>query len=95
MAPLTVVAKLKARSGCEQQLGEMLKGLVAPTRAEQGCITCDLHRSHEDPGLFIFYENWETRPLREAHMQSPHLAAFGEQQGALAESWDLFVGEKV
>ena len=95
MTPLTVVAKLKAKNGCEEHLGEMLRSLVEPTRAEQGCINYDLHRSHEDPGLFIFYENWESRPLWEAHMKSPHLAAFGEKQGALTESWDLFVGEKV
>ena len=95
MTPLTVIAKLKAKAGCEEQLGEVLKGLVAPTRAEQGCITYDLHRSHEDPGVFIFYETWETRPLWEAHMQSPHLTVFSGQQGALTESWDLFVGGKV
>ena len=95
MAPLTVVAKLKAKNGCEDQLGEMLKGLVEATRAEQGCINYDLHRSHEDPGLFIFHENWETRTLWEAHMKSPRLVAFGEKQDAMTESWDLFVGEKV
>ncbi len=95
MTPLTVVAKLKAKNGCEGQLDEALRSLVEPTRAEQGCINYDLHRSHEDPGLFIFYENWESRPLWEAHMKSPHLLEFGEKQGALTESWDLFVGEKV
>lgn len=95
MTPLTVVAKLKAKNGCEEQLGELLRSLVGPTRAEQGCINYDLHRSHEDPSLFIFYENWESRPLWEAHMRSPHLVAFGEKQGDLTESWELFVGEKV
>jgi len=95
MKPLTVIAKLKAKKGCEEQLGGMLRSLIEPTRAEKGCINYDLHRSHEDPGLFIFYENWESRPLWEAHMKSPHLVEFGEKQGALTESWELFVGEKV
>jgi quinol monooxygenase YgiN len=95
MKPLTVIAKLKAKKGCEQQLREMLRGLVEPTRAEEGCIKYDLHRSLEDPGLFIFYENWESRPLWEAHMKSPHLTDFGEKQGALTEAWELFVGEKI
>lgn len=95
MKPLTVVAKLKAKEGCEERLGEMLQGLVEPTRAEKGCINYDLHRSHEEPGLFIFYENWESRPLWEDHMKSPHLVAFGEGQAAVIESWDLFVGEKI
>ena len=95
MKPLTVIAKLKAKSGREKQLGEMLQSLIEPTRAERGCINYDLHRSHDDPGLFLFYENWESRPLWEAHMKSPHLVDFSEKQGALTESWDLFVGEKI
>ena len=95
MKPLTVIAKLKAKNGREEQPREMLQSLVEPTRAEKGCISYDLHRSHEDPGLFVFYEDWESRPLWEAHMKSPHLVDFSEKQGALTESWDLFVGEKL
>lgn len=95
MKPLTVIAKLKARPGQEERLGAMLQALVAPTRAEAGCINYDLHRSHEDPATFIFHENWETRPLWEAHMNAPHLQQFSAAQGEVTESWDLFVGEKV
>jgi quinol monooxygenase YgiN len=95
MKPLTIIAKLKAKNSCEEQLGQVLRSLIEPTRAEKGCINYDLHRSHEDPGLFIFYENWEIRPLWEEHMKSPHLMDFSEKQGALTESWELFVGEKV
>jgi quinol monooxygenase YgiN len=95
MKPLTIIAKLKAKNGCEEQLGQVLRSLIEPTRAEKGCINYDLHRSHEDPGLFIFYENWESRSLWEEHMKSPHLMDFSEKQGALTESWELFVGEKV
>ena len=95
MKPLTIIAKLKAKKGRERQLEEMLQSLVQPTLAQKGCINYDLHRSHEDPGVFIFYENWESRPLWEAHMKSPHLTDFSEKQGDLTESWDLFVGEKI
>ena len=95
MKPLTVVAKLKAKSGSEEKLFGMLRDLVPTTRAEKGCITYDLHRSVEDPGTFIFTESWETRPLWEDHMKAPHLVAFGERQGDVTESWDLFVGEPV
>lgn len=95
MKPLTVVAKLIAKPGKEEELLPMLKALLAPTRAEQGCINYDLHRSHEAPGTFIFTESWASKELWEAHMQSPHLVEFGEKQGALTESWDLFTGEVV
>ena len=95
MTPLTVIARLKAKDGSEEKLGAMLRALVAPTRAEKGCINYDLHRSHDDLGLFIFYENWETRPLWDDHMKSPHLVEFGEQQESVTASWELFVGEKL
>jgi quinol monooxygenase YgiN len=86
MKPLTIIAKLKTKNSCEEPLGQVLRSLIEPTRAEKGCINYDLHRSHEDPGLFIFYENWEIRPLWEEHMKSPHLMDFSEKQGALTES---------
>ena len=95
MPPSTVIAKLKAQSGSEESLYEELRNLVEPTRAEEGCINYDLHRSVEDPGLFMFYENWESRPLWEQHMESAHLSEFSGKQEELTETWELFVGEKV
>lgn len=95
MAHLTVVATLKARPGQEDALLSMLQGLLVPTRAEQGCINYDLHRSADEPGTFLFHETWESRALWEAHMQSPHLVAFGEAQGGLAESRTLFTGHRL
>jgi quinol monooxygenase YgiN len=63
VSPLTVIAKFKAKSGSEELLYEELRNLVEPTRAEEGCINYDLYRSVEDLGTFMFYENWESRPL--------------------------------
>jgi len=95
MANLTVVATLKAKPGCEEKLLAMLQDLVPPTRAETGCIDYDLHRSDDEPGTFLFHETWESRPLWDAHMQSPHLTAFGNANGAVMESWTLFTGQRL
>lgn len=95
MKPLTVVAKLVAKPGREADLAQTLGALIAPTRAEAGCINYDLHRSHEDPGTFVFTEAWASKELWDQHMKSPHLEAFGARQDELTESWDLFVGEIV
>ena len=92
--PLTVIASLKAKPGQEAALFAELKALVAPTRAEAGCILYEMHRSHENPGWFIFNELWESRPLWDEHMAAPHLTAFSAKQDALVESWELFSGEK-
>ncbi|WP_294640058.1 putative quinol monooxygenase [uncultured Aureimonas sp.] len=95
MSTLTVVARLKAKSGSEAGLERELRALVAPTRAEKGCLNYDLHRSAQDPGLFVFHENWESRALWDAHMNSAHIQAFSQKQGELTESWELFDGEKI
>jgi hypothetical protein len=42
---LTIIAKLKAKSGAEDQLFEECRKLVGPTLAEEGCINYDMHRS--------------------------------------------------
>ena len=92
--PLTVIASLKAKPGQEEATFAALSALVAPTRAEEGCILYEMHRSHENPGWFIFNELWESRPLWDAHMAAPHLKDFSAQQDTLLDSWELFSGEK-
>jgi quinol monooxygenase YgiN len=89
-APLTIVAQLKAKPGKEQELRQALQALVEPTRREEGLINYDMHVSNDDPGLFLFYENWRSRELWQRHMNSPHLQAFGGRQGELVEDWKLF-----
>lgn len=95
MAPLTIIAKLKAKAGSEDRLYEACRKLVEPTRAEEGCINYDMRRSIEDPGLIMFYENWETKPLWEQHMESPHFSEFSAETEDMVEVWELFQGEKV
>lgn len=81
--PLTVVAIIKAKPGCEEKIKGALLNLVDPTRAEFGCLQYDLHQGQDDPRLFVFYENWTDRPAVEAHFESAHLKAMQE----LASEW--------
>ena len=80
---LTVVARIKARDGRQDEVREELLGLVWPTRKEPGCINYDLHQSHDDPTLFVFYENWESKAALDAHSRSPHIQAFRARSGEL------------
>ena len=84
--PLTILAQITANPGQEDLLRSELEKLVPITRAEAGCIRYDLHRDNENPGFFVFYETWESRELWQAHMNSPHLAAYmAATEGAVAE----------
>ena len=75
MKTITVVATFEARPGKETELRNALIGLVAPTRNEAGCLNYDLHVLPENPGKFLFHENWTTKAALEVHLQSPHIQA--------------------
>lgn len=88
--PLTIVAQLKAKPGKEKELQQALQALVEPTRREKGVVNYDMHVSREDPGLFLFYENWASKEEWDRHMKSPHLQAFSSKQDELVAEWKLF-----
>ena len=46
---------------------------VAPTRAEDGCVSYDFHCDKKDPNVFVFYENFVDRNALEAHLKKPYL----------------------
>ena len=73
---LSIVAQITAAEGKEALLRAELEKLVAPTRLEEGCLQYDLHVDNENTSFFVFYENWESRELWQAHMNAPHLAAY-------------------
>ncbi|CAN0593504.1 unnamed protein product [Ectocarpus sp. 12 AP-2014] len=83
---LIILAQITAAPGKEELLHKELEKLVAPTRAEEGCVQYDLHRDNGNPGFFVFYEIWENRDLWQVHMNQPHLEAFrAATEGAVAE----------
>ncbi len=87
---ITVVAVIKAKPGQEGRVEQALRGLIPPTRAEPGCINYDLHVSRDDPGRFIFLENWSTQADLDRHLASEHIASAVEGAlGSLTESVEI------
>ena len=72
MAQLTIVANIKANADKVDLVNAELLKLIDITRAEAGCINYDLHQDNENPAHFLFFENWETRDLWQAHMGGQH-----------------------
>jgi quinol monooxygenase YgiN len=73
---VTVIVRVRAKAGQESRLRQELQRLLAPTRAEVGCINYDLHEPQTDPALFALYENWTSQAALDAHFQTPYLQAF-------------------
>ena len=80
---LTVIARMTALPGKEQELRSTLEGLVEPTLAEDGNVNYDLHVAKDDPATFFFYENWTGSAKFDAHLASDHLVAFANRLGEL------------
>lgn len=80
---VTVIAKIRAKPGMEEEVRKSLLGLCGPTRAEKGCINYDLHQSPDDPALFLFHENWASKSDLDAHSQSAHLQAWRKRAADL------------
>ena len=83
---LTVVARIKAKAGAEEEVRQLLLSLIEPTHKEAGCVNYTLHQGTEDKSLFMFYENWTSKETLDEHIQMPHI------QGLLNRADELFDG---
>ena len=92
---VTVVANVKAKSGAEDKLREVLVGLIAPTRGEPGCLNFDLHLAIDDASVFVFHENWTSKKHLDDHLASPHVKAFIDVADDLVEAWDSTLMKKI
>lgn len=80
---LTIFAEMYAKPGKEAALQRTLLGMIGPTKKEAGYVQYDLHVDNDDPGHFLFYENWTSRAHLDAHLAAPHLQAFLARQDEL------------
>jgi quinol monooxygenase YgiN len=95
MAEVRVIARAVAREGKAEELGALLGGMVAPTRAEAGCVFYELYASNL-PGLFYFNELWESQAHLDAHAASGHFTEiFGKAKALLAEPLEVNLLEAV
>lgn len=89
MTKLTIVANIKAFPDKANLVKSELVKLIDVTRAETGCINYDLHQDNENPAHFMFYENWDSRELWQAHMENEHLAAYLKAVDGAVEEFTL------
>lgn len=73
---LTIVARILAKTEKREIVKAELLKLIDVTRAEEGCISYDLHQDNNNQDLFLFFENWESRELWQTHMGNAHLAEY-------------------
>ncbi len=76
---ITIVAKLQANPGKEEELKATLTKMVGEVKANEAgaVVRYSLHTADSDPTLFLFYEQYADQAALDAHGKTPHMAAMG------------------
>jgi quinol monooxygenase YgiN len=94
MSTLVIIGSAKAKPGQADAFREVLKALLLPTLAEEGCLRYEMNES-DDGQTWVFTELWESRALWDRHMQSPQLARYKSVVEEMSEYWTIFSGHMV
>ncbi len=94
MSTLVIIGSAKAKPGKADELRPILKALLLPTLAEEGCLRYEMNESMEGDS-WIFTELWESRALWDQHMQSAQVSEWAAAAAGMAEYWTLFEGRIV
>lgn len=75
----------KAKPGKERDLKKLLVSLVTGSRHDPGNISYELHEVESEPGTFVFYEQWISQEMLDAHIKTPALQAWIKDFNETAE----------
>ncbi|MFI5446215.1 putative quinol monooxygenase [Polaromonas sp. UC242_47] len=99
---LKVIAQDFIKADCVDKVVPLYKELVEKTKQEALCISYDLFIDQENPGHFIFIEEWPDRAALDTHCQTEHfqrlvpmINKYQEKDGTflLMDSFDALCSE--
>lgn len=71
---LNIVATIDAKPECVTVVENALREMLAPTRAEEGCLQYELNRDLDQPTRLMMIERWTDEAALERHTATPHMA---------------------
>ena len=80
---IAVLASFRLPPAAQARARTLIPGVIAATRAEDGCQLYDMGEDVLEPGLFRVSELWQSSEHLAAHMAAPHMALWGEQRAAM------------
>lgn len=88
---MKIVAVLTAWPGKADELRQLLDGMLAPSRAEAGCLRYDLWRDQTNAERFVLDELYVDDAAIAAHRETAHFRVYLAKIGDLAERSALVV----
>jgi quinol monooxygenase YgiN len=73
---LFVFIRFHAREGKQDAVAEALRDVIAPSRAEPGCLSIGAYHSTRDTRLFFIHSHWVNEAAFEIHAELPHTVRF-------------------
>jgi quinol monooxygenase YgiN len=73
---IVLVARLKVKDGAVVEAKKLALSLVAPSRAEAGCINYDIHQAIDDETVFVWHETWTNKAAIDEHFEKPFFLEF-------------------
>jgi quinol monooxygenase YgiN len=84
-----VIARLRGLPEGADELRRHLRQLVTLTRAEIGCLSCELIENSCDPTEFTLLEEWSSERAHDAHLGAePIQSAMKTVHGSLSSEFD-------
>jgi quinol monooxygenase YgiN len=75
---VTLIARIKAKPGCEGKLEEAFHDMIKKVRAaEPGCQAYILHRANNEPTQFVWYETYSDDAAFQTHRRTDHMKEMG------------------
>jgi quinol monooxygenase YgiN len=65
-----------AKPETRSELIALCKEMIAPSRAESGCLYYSLFQDFAEENHFFFYEEWKDQSAIDFHMQTAHYKEF-------------------
>ena len=72
--PLNVFAIIDAKPEHVASVEKALREMLAPTRAEDGCLQYELNRHLDNPARLMMIERWRDEAALDHHAATPHIA---------------------
>jgi quinol monooxygenase YgiN len=65
-----------AKSNSIEKMKELLSAMVAPSKAEKGCVLYEITQLKDKPEKFMAIETWENEEALDGHRASSHYTIY-------------------
>lgn len=86
---VVLIAFVTIKPDCIARYLSLANEMLAPSRAEEACISYDFFTKPEEPTQLVFVEEWSTREGLEEHFNFPHFIQFKTDTADLVETAEL------